>query len=350
MTTPGTKVRFTLAALCCLALAAIVAMGRWPVSQDRPGSDPGAGGRATASSVDSAVRRDCRACHAAVWEEWEQSYHARAWTDPNVQAAFRHFGYDRKCLSCHASEPVLAIGLAPPVLREANLDSGVDCLTCHALPDRSGVAARRTLPEAPCRPIAQPLLTASEHCSTCHVAIYKDWHASRYRQAGQSCQDCHMPPVASRQGGRSHLCLGGHDPPTVRGGAKMTCQVQGQELVVVVVNHATGHNFPGERHNRTLFVQVIQRRDHQITLARQELIKGITPFRGESSAEKLQVDQVFEVRFPVVDPPVIAEVQLLYKPFPWYPDRDALIVHSQELLIDTDAAAKSNTQAPPKLP
>jgi hypothetical protein len=139
---------------------------------------------------------------------------------------------------------------------------------------------------------------------------------------------------AREGGGRSHLCLGGHDDALVRSGARMECRQEGDELVVRVTNHATGHNFPGERHNRMLLLQVIERTPQgEITLARQALIKGITPFRGESSAEQIRVDDTFEARFPAVEAPVEAEVKLLYKRFPWQPDREALVVHQEQVLL-----------------
>jgi hypothetical protein len=263
-----------------------------------------------------------------------------------VQASFQHFGYDRKCQTCHAPEPVFVTGLTKEVvLRNASLETGVDCLSCHATPD-GGVAAARTILTAPCRPTATAALTNGQSCAVCHVAIYKDWAESRYVSQGKTCQSCHMP-ARHGQAGSSHLCLGGHDDGLVRSGVRMQCQQEGNELVVRVTNHATGHNFPGERHNRLLLIQVLQRKaEGQITLARQSLIKGITPFRGESSAEKIRVDETFEARFPIVDPPIVAEVQLLYKRFPWLPDREALVVHREEVAIRP--AKLEEEEEPPK--
>jgi hypothetical protein len=81
-----------------------------------------------------------------------------------------------------------------------------------------------------------------------------------------------------------------------------------------------------------LLVQAIERRsDGTITLAQQAVIKDITPFRGESSAEQIRPGEVFQAVFPVVDPPVTAEVRLLYKRFPWHQDDEALTVHRQLL-------------------
>jgi len=274
----------------------------------------------------------CRECHPAVGDEWQRSFHSKSWSDPNVQAAFEHFGHDRKCESCHAPQSVFQTGLTNEVaLRNEERESGVDCLSCHELAD-GRVAARRTLPDAPCRPLATPELAGSQACAPCHVAIYDDWQQSAYARSGKTCQSCHQPAVAQRAGGASHLYPGGHDDAWVRSGAEMSCRQQGAELIVQVRNHATGHNYPGERHNRVLLVQVIQRQtDGTITLAQQAVIRDITPFRGESSADRIRPGEVFQAVFPVVDPPVAAEVQLLYKRFPWHRDEEALTVHRQLL-------------------
>jgi hypothetical protein len=321
------KLRVALALACLAAVGGLIAWGRLGGEDTAPGVQ--------IDSASAMANRDCRQCHAEVWQEWETSLHAQSWTSPNVQAAFQHFGHDRQCESCHAPEPVAAFTAGAVVaLRAEFRESGVDCLSCHALPENR-VAAARTIAAAPCRPTATPLLIESRHCAACHVAIHKDWEESRYRAEGKTCQSCHMGGVASRPGGKSHLCLGGHDDDLVRSGVTMTCRQEGDELVVSVANHATGHNFPGERHNRVLLLQIIERRaDGEIALARQAMIKDITPFRGESSSEQIRANETYVARFPVVEPPVTADVQLLYKRFPWPPDREALVVHRAEVKLE----------------
>ncbi len=323
------RIRIALVLVVCLLLAALIGLGRWQANRQ-------------ADSAGAALSHEsCRQCHPAVWKQWEASFHSRAWSDPNVQAAFKHFGFDRKCQSCHAPQPVLTTGLTKPVeLRERQRQSGVNCLSCHYLADRRGVAARHTIADAPCRPVQRPELTGSRICGACHDAIHQDWRKSRFRtevsvNGEKTCQDCHMPTIADRQRGRSHLCLGGHHAATVRRGVRMSCRRQGGELIVSVTNHATGHNFPGERHNRVLHVQVFQQNAvGEIILAQQELIKGITPFRGESSADEIRAGQTFEARFPIVEPPVVTDVRLLYRAFPWLTDRDALLVHHLKLNLE----------------
>ena len=319
------KVRIAAALVCLGAFAVLIAVVVTPRGKNTSQT-------ITGNSTDTS---DCRRCHEQVWHEWQASYHSRAFSDDRVQAAFQHFGFDRRCQSCHAPVRQLVMEVNATIeLRESDQATGVDCLSCHGRAD-GGVAAVRTIAEAPCRPRETAGFAASEACGACHQAIYKDWAESRYRTEGKECQTCHMPAVLDRKNGRSHACLGGHDTALVRAAAKLECRRDQDELVVIASNHATGHNFPGERHNRVLFLQVIERDSAgEVTLARQELIKGITPFRGESSAEKLRVDQTYEARFPVVGPPVVAEVQLLYKLFPWYSDRDALVVAHEEVKFE----------------
>ena len=317
--------RLALAVVASLLLIGLVALG-W---LDRGASSPSA----LATEI---ARLDCRSCHAEVAQEWDRSRHAQSWTGLEVQAAFKHFGNDRKCHTCHAPEPVFAVGLERPVeLRATGLDSGVDCMSCHLLPGGQGVAAARTISSAPCRPIATAALSTSQACAGCHTASHRDWSESRYAAEGKTCQSCHMPPSESRPGGKSHLCLGGHDDALVRSGVSLTSRQDGGELLVEVTNHRTGHNFPGERHNRLLILQVIERKaDGATTLARRELIKGITPFRGETSAEKIRAGETFAARFPIVEPPVTAEVQLLYKRYPYHADRQALVVHEARVELE----------------
>jgi len=141
-----------------------------------------------------------------------------------------------------------------------------------------------------------------------------------------------MPAVTERTGGFSHLVLGGHDDETVRAAARLTCQIEGNELVVTVTNQGAGHNFPGERHNRVLLVELFEySSDGEIVLGRQHVIKDITPFRGESSTEEIRAGGNVTVRFPIVEGAHKGGVRLLYKRFPWIADRDALVVHRQEV-------------------
>jgi len=318
--------RAGLVLIVLLALGGLLTAGRWLPETTTDSA------LAPADAMRVSVM-NCRECHAAVWQEWETSFHSRAFTDPNVQAAFRHFGHDRQCESCHASQPILHDLAAPVALRAESRDTGVDCLVCHQLPDGS-MAARHTVPTAPCRPVATAALTQSLHCGRCHTAIHKDSQEGTLASSDKNCQSCHMPAVASRPGGRSHLCLGGHDEATVKSGVTLATRREGDKIFVTVANPTTGHNFPGERHNRVLLVQIIERtKDDEVTLAQQRTIKAMTPFRGETSTEQIRAGESFVAEFPVVAPAVKAEIKLLYKLFPYLSDREAQVVHQVELVL-----------------
>jgi hypothetical protein len=321
------KIRVILALLVCFLPLGLIALGRWGQAGRRDTPEP-AGAAMT--------QEDCRRCHAAVWNEWRASFHSRSFSDPNVQAAFQHFGFDRKCQTCHAPQPVLATGLAEEVeLRERDRPSGVNCLSCHGTSNRCDVAARRTVARAACRPVRRNELTMSRMCGTCHEAIYDDWRESRYRGEGKGCRDCHMPRVSGREAGRSHRFPAAHDPAMVRSGVRMTCRREADELIVSVANEATGHNFPGERHNRVLLVLVAEYDvKGDLVHLQQEIIKAVTPFRGESSAEEIRAGETFEAGFPIVEPAVTADVRLLYKWFGWYSDEESLLVHRQHLELE----------------
>lgn len=285
----------------------------------------------------SFTNMQCQGCHAEIGEEWTRSRHSQSWVSPTVQAAFAHFGHDRQCESCHAPEPVLVAGLSAPIrLRAEHRDSGVDCLTCHLRADGQ-IAALRSRTDVPCQPVQTMELSSSEHCGGCHKAIFDDWKASRYAAEAKTCQACHMrQQVVSNATDTlplktTHLCLGGHDDDLVRSGVRVNYQQTERELVAEVTNHATGHNYPGERHNRMLLWELITRSaDGEVIQTEQRVIKGITPFRGESSSERIRADETDRTRFELLPGANTVKIQLLYKRFPWLPTRAALVVDEQE--------------------
>ena len=75
----------------------------------------------------------CKSCHPAIWREWENSMHAKAWGDEIYQAAASQVP-DRQtqCDQCHAPQPILVTGVGKmPKLRNTDRETGVSCLVCH---------------------------------------------------------------------------------------------------------------------------------------------------------------------------------------------------------------------------
>ena len=276
---------------------------------------------------------NCKNCHLDIWNEWHTSPHARAWNSDVIQAAFHNFGFSRKCQSCHAPEPILITGLKqPPILRKTSLNSGVNCLSCHEMNQGLGVAAMRNDPGAACNPILFPAISQSDLCGVCHVPIFNDWSGSRYAKDGKTCVDCHMRD--SINGKINHQCTDLSSLISYQESIQMNCFCEQTEVIVEVTNYGVGHNFPGERHNRTLSLNVIQLDNNaEIQSTQKNLIKGITPFRGESTQDKIKIDQTVRCHFPIMISEGVIKVSLLLKRFPWLADNEATVVKSIEIAL-----------------
>ena len=65
------------------------------------GSEANAGPQTWTSS------RQCMSCHEEVFAEWQDSWHARSWTDPDVRAPSQSNNFQNKdCIDCHAPRPL----------------------------------------------------------------------------------------------------------------------------------------------------------------------------------------------------------------------------------------------------
>ena len=70
----------------------------------------------------------CRACHTEIYAEWETSWHAQSWSDPEVRALSNDFS-NADCIDCHAPRPVFETGIGVRVLpRNSRRGEGVDCI------------------------------------------------------------------------------------------------------------------------------------------------------------------------------------------------------------------------------
>jgi len=296
-------------ALSALAAAGLLAglAARAPGQESRA---PDA--RAPHERIDRPSREACGGCHPRELAEWAGSLHARAWTNDNIRAATDEF---RKvqCRACHSPLAVLPEGLdTPPDYRDFNQEDGVHCLACHGLAD--GVAAARDLPDAPCRPRAEPRLTTAELCWPCHQPThhaFDEYRQSRAFAEGKRCQDCHMPERAD--GGRFHGDLGGLNPDFTRRGLGWRARVEADALVLELENR-TGHKYPGEISSRALLIRAWTGGDEP----EQVLLRK--PHRGEERADdRLTPDEHRVLRFPLAAPDAEARLELLFLPLPLLP-------------------------------
>ena len=144
---------------------------------------------------ESPSAEQCGECHVAIYEEFRDSPHASAWTDPifSKATAEHHF---QDCLGCHAPESVYVQG--DPALRSSHPEQGVTCISCHFDGDvLAGPAPPSALVDP--HPIAEhrEIYLSSELCGKCHQGTYAEWQSAALEDK-RTCQDCHMPETTRK--------------------------------------------------------------------------------------------------------------------------------------------------------
>jgi hypothetical protein len=238
---------------------------------------------------------------------------------------------------CHSSTTAARSEQVPdgvsPLYLTGDAAEGITCDFCHKIgevyldektglpyPDRPGISSMRlyrpeegeqlffgTFDDVPRRDTYLPLLEESAFCAPCHygvfggivgdktvangVVIYNsfgEWLESPYSdpETGQTCQECHMPPVdyeyyvfPERDGMKrdpsrihNHRMPGAADEELLQNSVTMTttARQQGSEIVVDIgiTNDKTGHHVPTDiplRH-LILVVQAIDANGNRLPL------------------------------------------------------------------------------------
>ena len=285
----------------------------------------------------------CQECHAEVYAEWQESWHAQSWTDVDVRELSNDFA-NTDCIDCHAPRPIFETGMGKRVLpRTTRRVEGVDCIACHLLPD-GAMAGTLESRSAACRPVGRTELLAPEFCAGCHDqhGTVQQWRASRFAQPGprfQSCVDCHMPlRGGDPSAGRDHTTHGGHDIELVRAAVELRGVRAGEGWTLEVENVGAGHNYPTDERSRAsdLFWRPLGANAGDW----RHLYRFRNPYRYEVGEVDTELP-AGETRRVVLDDPAAAagaEVMLVYKLSPYYedperpdPEREAALVHRIEL-------------------
>jgi hypothetical protein len=208
---------------------------------------------------------NCRSCHSTVYQDWESSRHAAAWTNPVFQEGFTEDRHDR-CIFCHA-----------PLTEQFDeikgksgariVHEGINCAACHV---RDG---KIFSPEGATNP-AHPVENNNEmadarFCAGCHQFnfakklhggivtqslaaqnTYREWLSYRSKGGVGSCQTCHMP------GGR-HLFRGAHDENYLKQAIQVRVTKAADRYAFFVKAEGTGHNFPTGDVFRYLTLEVL---------------------------------------------------------------------------------------------
>lgn len=303
--------------------------------------------RPTSTPVSTSIftsSEQCKECHAQAYSEWSVSWHAQAWSDPEVRALSNDF-QNTDCIDCHASRPVFETGIGQRVLpRSARRGEGIDCIACHALPDAhiSGglMAGTRDVPSAACRPVALRDLGTPAFCATCHDQhkTVQQWKESEYATRGIGCVECHMP---ARGGdatkGHDHTMHGGHDLELVKRAVELRGKREGNHWIAEVENVGAGHNFPTDERSRAADVFW---RPLGATTPWRHVYRFRSPYRHEVDLADTLLPAHAVKSIPIEDPDATGaiEVALFYKTKPYWidpahpdPEAEAKLVHKIEL-------------------
>jgi len=257
--------------------------------------------------LSSISAEDCGLCHEEIYEEWSQSMHAMAWSDPYFQVDFTYDGSLQICLNCHTplenQQENLILGFKDkekfkPIL-EPNLDfdtelrnEGVTCAVCHI---RNGTIVGPFGADNAPHPVMvdSEMYSGMKPCERCHVVSGKRWDTF-YRippcgtvaeiiEGGKEtdCIGCHMPEVTAsknkdmrRKKRRSHLIYGGHNPQSVKSSLKVEYKKKinrdknTYEFEFILTNVGTNHYLPTGIPNRHLTLEL------RLLDKEEKLIKG----------------------------------------------------------------------------
>lgn len=247
-----------------------------PVSASKTNGTEPTKPRPAATSEAFTHSAQCAGCHKEIYDEWKADQHSTAWAEEIYQTFTEN--YTRaECLSCHAPEPLLDVGIETnePKLRESHRADGVGCLACHM---KNGQSHGTLGSGAACGGILEPKLKTSQACYHCHSThnLFKEYMASDAYKKGITCQDCHMKEVersvaadGPKRKTRVHTFhAGGHDPEGLKKALEVDLKVEGRTLTVTVTNVGAGHGVPGEINNRQIALEI------SVLTTRKEIVDG----------------------------------------------------------------------------
>ncbi len=115
----------------------------------------------------------CKTCHEELYDTWQSTRHAQAFSSPIFQRDWVAEGSDFSCLECHTT--------GYNASNSSYAHEGVTCESCHG-------------PFQPGHPESlMPVTPNAELCSDCHKSTTDEWRASPHHAANIQCQACHNP-------------------------------------------------------------------------------------------------------------------------------------------------------------
>jgi len=136
----------------------------------------------------------CGKCHIDIYEEWSQSDHAGAYTNPHFQAATNDYAFG-DCLSCHVPQARLTAGT--PESRSGKREEGITCVSCHL---EEGMLSGPLEPTGKVHPhpigVRPEVYRNSDICGRCHEGTMQQWKSVETEK--NTCQECHMESITRK--------------------------------------------------------------------------------------------------------------------------------------------------------
>ncbi len=185
----------------------------------------------------------CKTCHPKHYEQWSQSMHAQAFTEPHFVAHAERLSWSmplERCLYCHA--PLVKQGVAN--------HEGITCEVCHG-PGMTHAVVRDVCDSCHNQPMGETQPEPSEIISSTAL----EFEHSAAKRDGLTCPDCHMPKrdKVSFHGFRGSRITPESFKDVVR---VESIERSGAQVLVTVKNTVTGHWVPTGTPASVLFLEV----------------------------------------------------------------------------------------------
>ncbi len=242
-------------------LATTLALGNPTAS---PGTPIVAPSCEAASDLDK-TSASCGKCHRTIYEQWQGSRHAAAWTNQAFKDWMAEKSKPESCHKCHIPDSVLDIAPKQPKPREDRLEEGVGCASCHVLdgkvhgPHGKSCDAHES--------VKSKLFDAGsiDLCQSCHrvapkpvISLGKDFEKSDLAKEGKNCRTCHMPdfeghatfdeqsgePIGEKRKIKSHAFVGASHKEMTAKAFELKAQ-KTEKGWKLSLHNLCGHRLPG---------------------------------------------------------------------------------------------------------
>jgi hypothetical protein len=185
--TPSRNARLLTFALIAIGIGMVLTFSGVWIAHAQGGPTP----TPTLSPTPITRAEGCAQCHLNVVADWQNSAHARAYTNAAFADSWAKTGNDKTCLGCHTTDFNIRTG--------EFAHEGVTCEACHG----------QTLSSHP--PQAMPVNKGVDVCAGCHTNTVKEWAASKHGEQQLACVTCHLPHTQTlRFASTNELCLNCH--------------------------------------------------------------------------------------------------------------------------------------------